>query len=932
MSVILYASEDFSHLAAAFVHVAKYPLSESLAIAEQVAASNARAYGARYAEDVPEHFSADELERDALRLLAEPLKIRDARPLRALYNCSEDPERETADVARALFDADSVAEACDQWRTSGADAPAEHYQAWNISKRNACIADAPKWEDETRKTAQLSIGQVVETRRGFGSIVAIDGSQDPSAGGSFGGVCIVVGGASLAIVYDDGSRVVEPESVIRSDSQTSVYHCVLSPHDVANLEALAKTRKEYDEIKTEREERKRKAQAAADTETRAALPAQFPHLETMATTKKTPWALAAANIRRELKRAFPGVRFSVRSDSGGHCTVHISWTDGPTSDEVDEVAQRYSSGGFDSMTDYAYSVDNLFGDVFGDVWAVYTRREVSDEFSEAAQRGICDLQSIEYDGPETNAFGADDYDYNSTVKNRAAESLSECSLLPGETVTGASREKHEKARACWSAVVRDVDGNEAPRSLQSPYPGLAACLPGYVAPDAERAPKKAAKPSAAKTDETPGAGFSADAVDGVSYELNEAKNGVEITFPGKPSAAIRSELKATGFRWSGRQKLWYAKQTAERVALAERLSGATAEPSTEPVNSEPTESADVETAATLPAIAEPAPAGHSVGSRVWWAGFEVEIQSEPRQIHGGWFQSAWCEERKRVVDLPAPEDVAERVEKTRETWNEQQAQFARLHDSPSTTPGAGFSADAEPQTADVDDSGADVPVDDSPRVATVRVIEPNETNETNETQDTSEPSTSKPAASEDAPSKPAPLLLFNDDDDETEADDSEPSASEDDNAGPGVVFESSGPVTLFYVSDFMGTVQRVQCRSLTIERKPYAQHPVAFFCSFVPKGKRKARQIVRRLSGCYLLVLPGHDAPDVGGFDWQSRGSNTTDAGTAEVMQAKYSSFDPRYVSDFIDRITSYCVNTNTRAAWSQVDERHYAEELCAVE
>lgn len=55
--------------------------------------------------------------------------------------------------------------------------------------------------------------------------------------------------------------------------------------------------------------------------------------------------------------------------------------------------------------------------------------------------------------------------------------------------------------------------------------------------------------------------------------LNSQFNGIELTFAGKPAEEIREAMKAAGFRWHRQKKLWYAKQTAERVALAEKLSG-----------------------------------------------------------------------------------------------------------------------------------------------------------------------------------------------------------------------------------------------------------------------------------------------------------------------------------------------------------------------
>ena len=57
----------------------------------------------------------------------------------------------------------------------------------------------------------------------------------------------------------------------------------------------------------------------------------------------------------------------------------------------------------------------------------------------------------------------------------------------------------------------------------------------------------------------------------VNIVMNSEKNGIEIRFGGKPAAEIIESLKANGFRWSGKQKMWYAKQTEETIAFANSL-------------------------------------------------------------------------------------------------------------------------------------------------------------------------------------------------------------------------------------------------------------------------------------------------------------------------------------------------------------------------
>lgn len=70
-----------------------------------------------------------------------------------------------------------------------------------------------------------------------------------------------------------------------------------------------------------------------------------------------------------------------------------------------------------------------------------------------------------------------------------------------------------------------------------------------------------------------------------TYRINEELNGIEISFPSVPSEEVRNELKTNGFRWSKYKKVWYAKQTAERLEFAKMLAGETEQ--TETVTEQP---------------------------------------------------------------------------------------------------------------------------------------------------------------------------------------------------------------------------------------------------------------------------------------------------------------------------------------------------------
>ena len=55
--------------------------------------------------------------------------------------------------------------------------------------------------------------------------------------------------------------------------------------------------------------------------------------------------------------------------------------------------------------------------------------------------------------------------------------------------------------------------------------------------------------------------------------LNKEKNGIEIRFDSKPDSNILASLKANGFRWHGKMKMWYAKQSADRMKFVNQISG-----------------------------------------------------------------------------------------------------------------------------------------------------------------------------------------------------------------------------------------------------------------------------------------------------------------------------------------------------------------------
>ncbi len=126
-------------------------------------------------------------------------------------------------------------------------------------------------------------------------------------------------------------------------------------------------------------------------------------LETINNTKKSRHALAAANIRKELKHTFPGIKFSVTSESySGGSSIDVSWVDGVPSQYVDSIVDKYQQGSFDGYTDM-YNNDKDFDESHGSVKYTFSRREYSD----ASYREALANTPL-YDGEEAELYINDD--------------------------------------------------------------------------------------------------------------------------------------------------------------------------------------------------------------------------------------------------------------------------------------------------------------------------------------------------------------------------------------------------------------------------------------------------------------------------------------------------------------------------------------------
>jgi hypothetical protein len=141
-------------------------------------------------------------------------------------------------------------------------------------------------------------------------------------------------------------------------------------------------------------------------------------------------ANASAAIKAELKEVFPDIKFSVRSDnfSMGN-SVDISWTDGPTSDQVEKITDKYQYGHFNGMEDI-YEYTNSREDI-PQAKYVSAHRKISEELTALLLPIFTDLLA------QTSRI--DDGDYRNSPENILYRILNKTSFPTKWKATGIER-------------------------------------------------------------------------------------------------------------------------------------------------------------------------------------------------------------------------------------------------------------------------------------------------------------------------------------------------------------------------------------------------------------------------------------------------------------------------------------------------------------
>lgn len=104
-------------------------------------------------------------------------------------------------------------------------------------------------------------------------------------------------------------------------------------------------------------------------------------MSTATATKPATVKETAAALRKALRETFPGTKFSVRMSPGtGHGWLHVTYTDGPTTEAVRAVTDQFESSRFDGMDDAYHQTANQQWSCRG----VNTFRSFSQEAIDAA--------------------------------------------------------------------------------------------------------------------------------------------------------------------------------------------------------------------------------------------------------------------------------------------------------------------------------------------------------------------------------------------------------------------------------------------------------------------------------------------------------------------------------------------------------------------
>ena len=115
---------------------------------------------------------------------------------------------------------------------------------------------------------------------------------------------------------------------------------------------------------------------------------------------KTTAALTAKEIRKVLKATYPGVKFSVTSESySGGDSVRVEYTDFIPAKELDKLLSKYQYGSFNGMEDI-YEYSNVNKDIPQTKYLFVTRNmseTIKEELLNEVRTQYAGCDNVEYE-------------------------------------------------------------------------------------------------------------------------------------------------------------------------------------------------------------------------------------------------------------------------------------------------------------------------------------------------------------------------------------------------------------------------------------------------------------------------------------------------------------------------------------------------------
>ena len=240
-----------------------------------------------------------------------------------------------------------------------------------------------------------------------GIVYAIHGDQQPESIHTILGCMQAGGNATLDVVFENGTVSPQiPESIIRG-VQWEIRDGIASADEIQQALQFVKA----ESIRRGVEADLAKARSA---ENRRRLLAKFGTWLTPVSQGHGGGQHAAKNIRKQLKKAFPGVKFSVTSS---YDSIRIRWTLGPVPKAVDAICNLYDAGKTSNCGDFTDYNPSDWTELFGGARFVFTNRDYPETLQEQVGKDLCVLQQVAYNGRWTSGLlgVGDHYDLGSHI-------------------------------------------------------------------------------------------------------------------------------------------------------------------------------------------------------------------------------------------------------------------------------------------------------------------------------------------------------------------------------------------------------------------------------------------------------------------------------------------------------------------------------------